>query len=189
MSDNPWRFLTPLSGEDPNDRLLVELTRSDELHLVTQLIASSRTSLLYAFSGNGKTSLLDAGIRPFFEREGYAVFRTRPRPPWAQSDPTTAFKECVLRDLPAAMLSTGDRQMLERLGELAKRSGDERQADMERLLDRLERMLRAAPDTPVDLAPAWLAADSDRRLSDFLGDVADLIGRDRRMLLSAISSK
>jgi hypothetical protein len=183
MSDNPWRFLTPLSGEDPNDRILVELTRSDELHLVSQLIASSRVALLYAFSGNGKTSLLDAGIRPFFEREGYAVFRTRPRPPWAQSDPTTAFKECVLRDLPAALLSTGDRQMLERLGELAKRSGDERQADMERLLGRLERMLRAAPDTPVDLAPAWLAADSDRRLSDFLGDVADLIGRDRRMLL------
>jgi hypothetical protein len=183
MSDNPWRFLTPLRGEDPCDRSLIELTRGDELHLVTQMIAASRVGLLYAFSGNGKTSLLEAGVRPFFEREGYAVFRTRPRPPWAQSDPTVAFKECILRDLPAALLTTGDRQMLERLGELTKGSGDERQQDMARLLDRLGNLLQATPGTPVDLAPAWLAAASDQRLTDFLGNVADLVGRDRRLLL------
>ncbi|HEY0554527.1 MAG TPA: hypothetical protein VGG20_09685 [Thermoanaerobaculia bacterium] len=183
MPENPWRFLTPLRGEDPCDRSLIELTRGDELHLITQMIASSRVGLLYAFSGNGKTSLLEAGVRPFFEREGYAVFRTRPRPPWSQSDPTAAFKECILRDLPAALLPTGDRQMLARLGDLAKESSDERRQDMERLLDRLGNLLQTTPGAPVDLAPAWLEAASDQRLTDFLGSVADLVGRDRRLLL------
>jgi hypothetical protein len=98
MSQSPWRFLSPLSGELA-DRDLLNLTRGEELNVLTNMIASSRVTLLYSSSGVGKTSLINAGIVPFFAERGYAIVRVRPRPPWATQDPVEAFRSSALHDI------------------------------------------------------------------------------------------
>src|SRR5215469_3429042 len=98
MSESPWRFLSPLSGES-TDRELLSLTRGEELSILTNLIAASRVTLLYSSSGVGKTSLINAGIIPFFSERGYVVLRTRPRPPWSTRGPVEAFRSSSLRDI------------------------------------------------------------------------------------------
>ncbi len=124
---SPWRFLTPLDGNDATDQDLISLTRQDELSIITNMVAASRVSILYAFSGNGKSSLINAGLIPFFTNEGYAVFTIRPRPPWSIENPSLAFKECVLRDINLPLFSEND---LDLLREALKRleSTDDRQA-------------------------------------------------------------
>src|SRR5882724_6610049 len=96
---NPWRALAPLRAASDEDRRIVQLTRDDDLHIITNLVSATRVSLLYAASGNGKTSLLQAGVVPFFEKQGYIVFTARPRPPWSPNDPRAAFRSCVTRQL------------------------------------------------------------------------------------------
>ncbi len=78
---SPWHFLLPLDQENAADQQLIHQTRQLELRIVVNMIISSRVSILYAFSGNGKTSLINAGIIPFFTDQGYVVLKTRPRPP------------------------------------------------------------------------------------------------------------
>ena len=57
---NPWRFLTALDGNHETDRQLVSVTRRDEIQILSHMVAASRVSILYAFSGNGKTSLISS---------------------------------------------------------------------------------------------------------------------------------
>jgi hypothetical protein len=98
-ADNPWRFLSALDGGEAVDRDLILKTRGDEIQLVSHMVAASRASILYAFSGNGKSSLINAGLVPFFVQNRYAVFRVRPRPPWCIDNPTQAFKTSIVRDV------------------------------------------------------------------------------------------
>ena len=113
-SANPWRFLSPLEDND-SDRQLLGLTRPDELRIVTDLIASSNATILYAHSGIGKSSLVNSGLIPILKGRGYFVFPTRPRPPWSMADPTRAFKDCILRGLEIPKLSREDTLQLEAL--------------------------------------------------------------------------
>jgi hypothetical protein len=96
--ESPWRFLTALDAANPGDQELLKATRGDELELVRNMILSAKTTVLYAFSGNGKSSLISAGIIPTFRRSGYAVFRTRPRPAMSLVTPSQAFKDCILAE-------------------------------------------------------------------------------------------
>ena len=98
MSQSPWRFLSPLGGKTA-DRDLLNLTRGEELKVLTNMIASSRVTLLYSSSGVGKTSLINAGIVPFFAEQGYVILRVRPRPPWATQNPAEAFRSSALHDI------------------------------------------------------------------------------------------
>lgn len=178
MTSKPWRFLTPLDGASADDRRLIELTRSDELHLVTQMVAFARVSLLYAHSGNGKTSLINAGVVPVCQDQGYAVLRTRPRPPWSQHDPLLAFRECVLRDLPAALVSVRDSHLAAALTDTAGDVVIENPSQMPGLVERLE-TLRPSPSEAVDP----LRHHTGERLVVFLDRVAELVGRERRLLV------
>src|ERR1022692_3204918 len=94
---SPWKFLTALDGESDDDRKLLDLTRRKELEIVVNMVVGSKVSLLYAFSGNGKTSLINAGIVPFSQTEGYGISHPRPRPPPSLDDPFVAFKKCIWR--------------------------------------------------------------------------------------------
>lgn len=100
-TENPWRFLQSLRGDSAADRELVKQTRKDELRVVIDMVASSRASILYAYSGYGKSSLINAGLLPYFHEEEYPVYRTRPRPPWCPDNPLRAFKESMLREIQA----------------------------------------------------------------------------------------
>jgi predicted AAA+ superfamily ATPase len=95
---NPFSFLAALDGAVPLHRQILARTRESELEIATHMVAASKASLLYAYSGNGKSSFINAGIIPFFVARGYAVFRTRPRPPLQTTDPSRAFKYCVAND-------------------------------------------------------------------------------------------
>lgn len=97
-SQDPWRFLESLDARNPGDVELINQTRTTELEIVRNLVLSGRVTLLYAFSGNGKSSLLNAGIIPAFHRSGYAVFRTRPRPAVSIDNPSQAFKDSLLSE-------------------------------------------------------------------------------------------
>jgi hypothetical protein len=179
---NPWRALMPLDAARNEDRDMLALTREEELHVVTNMVAASRVSLLYAASGNGKTSLLHAGVVPFFEARGYVVFTVRPRPPWAPGDPQTAFRSCVLRQLPAVIKRTFDERAVAELDALAMTSEN---ADLQMLVDRVRTLLDALPDDPrvthvIDEKFANRPMDSVQRL---VSDVADLVGRTRPILL------
>ena len=68
-----------LDPERAGDRELLTLTRGDEIEVVSNLVLAAKASILYAFSGNGKTSLIDAGVIPHMHKAGFAVFKTRPQ--------------------------------------------------------------------------------------------------------------
>jgi hypothetical protein len=111
-ADNPWRFLTALDGDSELDRRLIRRTRRDEIQIVSHMVAASRVSVLYAFSGNGKTSLINAGLIPFLTDNRYAVFKMRPRPPWSIESPTQAFKDSLLRDICLPLFRQSDLEIL-----------------------------------------------------------------------------
>lgn len=97
-NENPWHFLGSLS-DNPEDHKILKLTRGEELRVINNMIEASRVSILYASSGNGKSSLINAGIIPTFRELGYATYITRPRPPACIDNPVTAFKRVVLGQL------------------------------------------------------------------------------------------
>ena len=113
QQSNPWKFLSSLNGKDDIDRKLIELTRQNEVRVIRDLVASSRASILYAHSGNGKSSIINAGLVPFFTSKGYAVFETRPRPPWSTENPSEAFKESIIRNIHLPKLKHSDLEMLQ----------------------------------------------------------------------------
>jgi hypothetical protein len=112
--DSPWRFLEALDSSQPEDIEILKLTRGPELEVLTNLILTSKTTLFYAFSGNGKSSMINAGIIPHFHKSGYAVFKTRPRPAGAIGSPSNALKDCILREAWLPLTSPQDEQLLAR---------------------------------------------------------------------------
>jgi tetratricopeptide (TPR) repeat protein len=66
---------TPFVGPRPFKREDASLFfgRTDEADELLSLVVAEREVLLYAQSGAGKTSLLNAGLRPLLEREGFEV--------------------------------------------------------------------------------------------------------------------
>ncbi len=141
--DTPWPGLRPLDGERSDHRQLLELTRRDELHAINNMVAASRVSLLYAMSGNGKTSVLHAGIAPAFRRLGYVVIFTRPRPPWARTNPHDAFRGCLARQLPNELRQRFDLKMF---AELESAVSD--REELRRLAGRFRAFIDALPEDP-----------------------------------------
>jgi len=180
-SDNPWRPLTALYGERAEDRQILEETRAEELHIVNNMVASSRVSLLYAMSGSGKTSLLQAGVIPFFQRRGHIVFTTRPRPPWARDDPRRAFRSCIARQVPAVIKDTVDQAAL---AEVEKLLGEQGRTDLTSVIARLRPLVDVvpAPDVASKIEKQILDAGGES-LRAFMNSVADLVGRQHSILL------
>jgi uncharacterized RDD family membrane protein YckC len=181
---SPWRFLTPLDAAEGIDRELVEVTRQEELLILADMIATSRTSLLYAFSGNGKSSLINAGIVPLFKRRGYAVFKTRPRPPWSAHDPARAFKDCLLRSLELPLVSQTDLIKLRGVRERLGTASDPEARDLVNALGSLEARLARlqAASSNTDEIAAYLEAKLDEPLVRFVAEIQALLGPETRLL-------
>jgi hypothetical protein len=149
------------------------------------MIAGSTVSILYAFSGNGKTSLVNAGIIPFFQEKGYAVFRTRPRPPWCQSNPSLAFEECVLREhwLPdaAADSEAGLADASAELDKLPQEAVEVTRTLLTQLQARFTRVSSTAESRGADLR-AYMRGLVGEDLELFVGHLQGLLGREARML-------
>lgn len=142
---NPWRFLTALDGSSDTDRRLVQETRREEIQIISHMVAASRASILYAFSGNGKSSLVDAGLIPFLNVNRFAVFKMRPRPPWSVNGPTQAFKESLLRYINLPLFRHGDVEILRQAKAglpMASSLGDQ----IDNLISRLELQTRISAE-------------------------------------------
>jgi hypothetical protein len=169
--DSPWRFLTSLDGDVEADRELLKLTRGEELQIITNMVTSSRASILYATSGNGKSSIVNAGLVPHFRQRGHLVLITRPRPPSCTTDPCTAFKQCV-----AAQVATRETVSHANLAWLRNLAGASATAEVptenetiaaaRELLAKLEATEIAMRPTSTNLPT--LAADDTVSLLDFV---------------------
>lgn len=179
-SDNPWRPLTALYGDREEDRTILEETRGEELHVVNNMVASSRVSLLYAMSGSGKTSLLQAGVIPFFQRRGHVVFTTRPRPPWARDDPRRAFRSCIARQVPAMIKDTADQAALTEVEQLLIA---QQRTDLTSVIGRLRPLVDVVPASDMAEKIEKRVYAGGESLRAFMNGVADLVGRDRHILL------
>jgi hypothetical protein len=183
---SPWRYLSALEGTQELDRKLIEATRSEELQIINHMIAGSKSTILYAFSGNGKTSVISAGVIPFFCNQGYAVFRTRPRPPWAPENPVAALQECAIREL---WMPTRQIETIGNLEELKQQVA--RCATTDRHLQVLLARL-SAQITRMSYSPAMQAADLRAYLApfvrrttvaEFLSHIQLFLGDQTRILL------
>jgi hypothetical protein len=136
-SSSPWHSFYALEAGLASDARLLEKTRGPELRVLFNLVSSSQSSVLYAYSGNGKSSLVNAGLIPELQKTGYAVFRTRPRPPFAADHPSEAFKQSMLREVWLPDLPDEDQALPDQIRrELALRS-DTAGTRLATLLDRL----------------------------------------------------
>jgi RDD family len=183
VDDTPWRFLRPL-GDRAEDRDLISLTRPAELRAVTNMVSSARASILYAMSGNGKTSLINAGVIPHFTKLGYVTFRTRPRPPWCLTDPTLAFKESILRHLRLPLVTDVDLRNLQgaraRLTTVPQADSEQVTVALLRLEEKLSRFQAKAPYDN-DLRK-YLEAKRDVGLRQFVADLRTVLEPDVRLL-------
>lgn len=184
---SPWRFLAALDGVRQLDRKILEATRKKELDLVKHMIMAAKVSILYAASGNGKTSLLNAGVIPEFVELGYAIFRSRPRPPWSVSDPIAAFEECMIREqwLPTStldLLSSLDTAKVE-IQKLIPAQDTAIQQLLTQLEAQLHRLSQTSEARSADLTALLRARKGSRSLVKILHSVQSFLGPDTRILL------
>ncbi|HWK88989.1 MAG TPA: hypothetical protein VNP72_03315, partial [Longimicrobium sp.] len=148
----PWHFLAALDGDSAADRELLKLTRAYELEVVSNMALTSRVSILYSMSGNGKTSLVNAGVIPDFRERGFAVFHTRPRPPWCIDDPARAFRMGMIRNASLPLFSIEEIEQLTAIrGRMAAAaaadgSGEASVAVLDAVRTKLERIVVADPE-------------------------------------------
>ena len=85
---NPFKGLVPYGPADKGKLF----GRDRDLHLVQDRIFSDKTTLLFAASGVGKTSFLQAALIPALEKRTYTVILHRE---WAGGDPLEVVKKAA----------------------------------------------------------------------------------------------
>ena len=85
-ASSPYKFLYPYEYRD--EKLF--FGRDEEIKLLVADIVVSRLVVLFAPTGTGKTSLINAGVRPVLERRGYATFYVR-----VSKDPVRSAREIL----------------------------------------------------------------------------------------------
>jgi hypothetical protein len=170
---NPWSFLTALQGDNKTDCELIRLTRKDELRIVTHMAAASRVSILYAFSGNGKSSLINAGVIPFFTDNGYVVFKMRPRPPWSIENPTQAFKDSIVREINLPLIKRTDIDILKDAYDHLKKASATLTKELENFIERFESKIKDSSSGQLDTEDfkAYLKKYLDRPLVEFVSHI------------------
>ena len=181
---NPWRFLTALDGDNATDRELVALTRWNELQIIANMVAASRISILYAFSGNGKSSLINAGLIPFFKENGYAVFRMRPRPPWSIENPTQSFKDSLLRDVNLPLFKRSDLEIIQTTRNYLKTLPEERTKEIENFLARLESKITDSTESSLNTGDfkTYLQNYLDKSLAEFISHIQSVLDPETNLL-------
>ena len=69
----PYKFLDPF---EPEDRARF-FGRDREIKILLADIVTTRLVVLFARTGTGKTSLINAGVRPLLHERGYVTFFIR----------------------------------------------------------------------------------------------------------------
>jgi hypothetical protein len=108
---SPFRGLDSYQTEDTD----LFFGRESETEQLTSRILSSKFTLLYAPSGAGKTSLINARVIPELEQKGWAVVRTR-----VGDDPMSAIRRATLDVLfvpPEAEIAALDRAAIRLFGD------------------------------------------------------------------------
>jgi len=96
VRENPFLGLKPYELEDRKKLY----GRDKDLILMKDRIFSARTTLLFAGSGVGKTSFLNAKIRPEFEAQYCLIYHNQ----WSGTDePLVALKETLTQQLPPGL--------------------------------------------------------------------------------------
>ncbi len=100
---NPFKGLVPYRPADKGKLF----GRDRDLHLVQDRIFSDKTTLLFAASGVGKTSFLQAALIPALEKRTYKVILHRE---WAGGDPLEVVKKaaCDVLEVNASGLSLAE---------------------------------------------------------------------------------
>jgi WD40 repeat protein len=85
--EEPYRFL---DYYEESDRSLF-FARERETELLLSDVIATQLVVLFAKTGSGKTSLINAGVRPRLEKLGYATFYVR-----VEQDPTEAARKALM---------------------------------------------------------------------------------------------
>lgn len=86
----PYRYLDYYRFEDAD----LFFGREKEVQKMVGEVLSSRLLVLFSPSGSGKTSLINAGVRPELEKLGYKTVYTR-----LESSPVTSIQDAVSKEL------------------------------------------------------------------------------------------
>jgi hypothetical protein len=114
MARSPYKFLDYYEFTDDDARLFFGRKRETQILLSDILVA--RLVVLFAETGTGKTSLINAGVRPHLKKRGYETFLIRVR-----ADPAASAR-AELRSHPAIRNLRGD-TFAEELAHVAKDLG------------------------------------------------------------------
>ena len=95
---SPYKFLDAYGREDRD----VFFGRERETQILLSDVMVSRLVVLFARTGTGKTSLINAGVRPALEDRGYATFMVRVR-----QDPAASARDELLGDSRISGLASG----------------------------------------------------------------------------------
>ncbi|MGE3152475.1 MAG: SUMF1/EgtB/PvdO family nonheme iron enzyme [Nitrospiraceae bacterium] len=87
---SPYRYLDYYRLEDAD----LFFGREQEVQKMVGEVLSSRLLVLFSPSGSGKTSLINAGVRPELEKLGYKTIHTR-----LESNPVTSIQDAVSKEL------------------------------------------------------------------------------------------
>ncbi len=87
QEESPYKFLDYYRVEDED----IFFGRKRETKILFSDVVVKRLVLLFAKTGTGKTSLINAGVRPLLEKKGYVTFFVR-----VKKDPVQSARECML---------------------------------------------------------------------------------------------
>lgn len=90
MSREPYKYLDYYTSEDAE----LFFGREAEVQRMVGEILSSRLLVLFSPSGSGKTSLINAGVRPALEALDYRTVYVR-----LDTDPVDAAQQAIRQDL------------------------------------------------------------------------------------------
>ena len=92
---SPYKFLDSYTAEDA----AIFFGRETETELLLSDVVLSRLVVLFAKTGTGKTSLINAAVRPELHRRGFGTFFVRVR-----KDPAASLRDELMRDSEIATL-------------------------------------------------------------------------------------
>ena len=134
-SGSPYKFL---DSYEPSDRDAF-FGRQRETEILVSDIILSRLVVLFAKTGTGKTSLINAAVRPALEQRGFVTFFVRVR-----QDPTASAREELAADSRVGDFATTS------LRDLLKRAAERIKAPLVVIFDQFEEFfLYQLPEQPV----------------------------------------
>lgn len=173
---NPFLALQPYDVED-SSRLF---GRDEDLSLMRARLLAAKTTLLFAGSGVGKTSFLNAKLVPNLRPRFFVVCHRD----WSTEEPLSAVAASIVKSLHGrAQTDTDHPASLGALFDAIKRADEEYPDRAVLILDQFEELFQYYRDTPelrnFALAVAELANTPDREIriilsmrEDFLGELS-----------------